>query len=253
MNNDESKKDIRKRVEERIKNRELKMKPKAYFFLKGLAFGFLLVFVFVFSFLITSFILFFFRKTHAYLMLRAGVPGLKLFLFSLPWLFIALFLFSVSLLGSLLRHFDFAWRKPLIYSLLFIIIFIPLVGFVILRTSFHEKMLQKAREDTLPLAGLIYKKHMEKDVCSGEVEEISEDYFVVTDRKGDTTRIIISPYSFGEEEIEKEDSVLIIGRRKNGEMEAWGIIKKKEKSLPSGWQEMPLQKGVPFGIQNGMK
>jgi len=68
-----------------------------------------------------------------------GWLGIMLFLKSLPWLLILLILAFVIILELLARHYSFAYRVPLIYSTVVILILVVAGGLVVAITPFHKK------------------------------------------------------------------------------------------------------------------
>ena len=87
-NNNSQKSLITGEVLEKIKSGQVKMRPKAHFVLKTalVALGFILIILFVLY--LISFIVFTLRMSGIWFAPGFGLYGIKIFLFSLPWLLI---------------------------------------------------------------------------------------------------------------------------------------------------------------------
>jgi len=109
------------------------------------------------------------------------------------------------------------------------IILIALIGgFIIERTPFHPGLFSQARQGKLPFAGPAYREFgMPRfhDVQRGVVEEVIENGFKI--RTFDDQLLIVvlaeeTQFPFGKE-IEKGDTVVVMGEREDDTVRAFGI------------------------------
>jgi hypothetical protein len=160
MDKGNDKKSIKDQVMEAIKRGQVKMRPRWHFVLRASLFFTGLTIVSMALVYLASFIIFFFQRTGAISVPVFGFRGIISFLFSLPWLLILFGIIFVVLLELLIRRYSFAYRRPLLYSLLGIIVFASLVGFVVSKTSLHRGFFARAQERKLPIAGPLYRHYM---------------------------------------------------------------------------------------------
>ncbi len=75
---------------------------------------------------------------------------------------LAFILLTVSILGvwaieALVKKYPFAYRKPLVYSLIAVAVFVVLLSFVLERVHLQEQLLTRARQNRLPVFGPVYR------------------------------------------------------------------------------------------------
>ncbi len=237
MNNNQEKNNIIDKVLNKIKSGEVKMKPKMYFILKTvlIMIGFLAAGLFV-LFLI-SFIGFHLRASGVWFLPGFGLRGFRTFFSYLPWLLILIAALSIIVMETLLKRFAFVWRKPIIYSLLVVILIAFLGGFLIDKTPFHQGLFLKAREGKLPLAGPIYRDFgmpRFQGVQRGVVEEITEKGFKIRTFDDQLlTVVLIGDTQFPPgKEIKQGDSVVVMGERGDDTVQAFGVRKIEDELRP---------------------
>ena len=229
-NNNSQKSLITGKVLEKIKSGRIKMRPKAHFVLKTVlaALGFILIILFVLY--LISFIVFTLRMSGIWFAPGFGFYGVKIFLFSLPWLLILIAIILIIVLEILVKYFSFAYRRPILYSVLGIITLALLGSFVISQTKIHPYLFQKAQERNLPVAGKFYRDFGAgkfRNAHRGVVSEITDNGFLVETRHNEILKIIITSetrFPFGKD-IKESDSVMILGERDNGAVRAFGVRK----------------------------
>ncbi len=228
VNNSTERKSIRDAVLAKIRTGQAKMRPRWHFVLKALLVFFGLVIGFLTLLYLTSFTVFMLRQSGVWFIPIFGFRGVMMLFASLPWLLILAGISFVILLEILVRRYSFAYRKPLLYSLLGIIAFTVLANSVVARTGFHEKFFMRAREGKLPIAGGWYRDFglaKSQNVHPGTVIEITEDGFRMENRRGETLTVIISPetrFPLGID-FQKGDQVVVLGERDNDHIGALGI------------------------------
>src|SRR3989344_2081055 len=135
MNDKPHKKSIHEAVLERIRGGEVTMRPRWHFMLKatlvvaGIALaGLTLLFV-------VSLAMFALRASGVWFMPAFGWHGFAVFLWSLPKLLILLAIVFIIILELLVRHYAFAYRRPLLISALMVIALALLGGFWFLKPT----------------------------------------------------------------------------------------------------------------------
>ena len=230
MNNQPEKKSISDAVLNKIKSGQVKMRPKMYFILRAILVMLAVIGVALFTLFLISFINFNLRASGVLFLPDFGFRGIGLFFKSLPWLLILVALLLIIVLEVLVKRFSFTYRRPILYSVLAIIIIVFLGSFIIGKTQLHPGLFWRAQEGKLPVAGPFYREYglpKLKDVHPGVVSEITDDGFRIETPQGDILTIIITPQTRFKlkTEIEENDEVVVLGERDNGIVEAFGIRK----------------------------
>lgn len=237
MNDKKNQKSLKETLLEKIKSGEMKMRPRAYFILKtilivggSLLVGGLAIFL-------ISFISFHLRLSGIWYLPGFGFRGLGIYLRLLPWFLIFISLFLILILEILAKRFSFVWRRPIVYSLLLIIVVALIGGFIITKTSFHPGLFLQAKQGKLPLIGPVYRDFgmpRFQDVHRGVVEELIENGFLL--RKADDellTVILVSGTRFPfEKEVRQGDTVVVMGEREDSTVRAFGIRRIEDEFRP---------------------
>jgi len=230
MNDQEKNSSLSEKVLEKIKSSQVKMRPKFYFVLKTfLIIGGVFIIGALTVFLI-SFIGFHLRASGIWYLPSFGFRGLGIYLRLMPWFLILAGLILILILEILAKRFSFVWRRPIIYSLLAIILIALIGGFIIERTPFHRGLFFQARQGKLPFAGPVYREFgMPRfhDVQRGVVEEVIENGFKIRTFDDQLLTVVLAEetqFPFGKE-IEKGDTVVVMGEREDDTVRAFGIRK----------------------------
>ena len=229
-NNNSQKSLITGKVLEKIKSGKIKMRPKIYFILKAILVGLGAAVIAIFILYLISFIVFALRISGIWFAPGFGFYGVKIFLVSLPWLLILIAIILILILEILVEHFSFAYRLPILYSVLGIITLVLLGSFALSQIKIHPYLFQKAQEKNLPVAGKFYRDFGAgkfRNAHRGVVSEITEKGFKIETPGNEILNIIITPetrFPFGKD-IKENDSVMILGERDNGAVRAFGVRK----------------------------
>lgn len=212
------------------KIKKVKMRPKSYFILRTIIFILGLVFAFLFTIFLASFIVFALRASGVWYFSAFGFRGLRLFFASFPWVLLIFAILLIVLLEVFARKFSLVYRKPLLYSILGIIMIVILIGFAVGHTSMHFQLFRRAQEGRLPIMGHMYKSdfvELPHNVCIGNVLNIVNEGFQVETQNGEILAVIVSSETClsAEENIKKDDLLIIMGERKDSTIEAMGIRK----------------------------
>ncbi|TRZ48637.1 MAG: hypothetical protein D4S01_10000 [Dehalococcoidia bacterium] len=224
---------ISNKVFNKIKKGQIKMRPKIYFILRAVLIALMTLLVALFVLFLVSFILFNLRASGAWFLPGFGFGAMGILVKSLPWLLIVIALTLVIILELLVKHFSFSYRRPILYSILGIIIFALLGSFAISRTHLHSDFFWKAQERKLPMMGGFYRGFgMPRlgDVHYGIISEIIDNGFYLETAEGEiltilATSTIHSPLGPG---IKEGDRVVILGKRDDGVVQSFGVRKVDE-------------------------
>jgi len=219
---------LSKKVLDKLESRQVKMRSKRYFILRAVLIALLTLFISLFVLYLVSFVIFSLRANGVWFLPGFGLRAMRAFFGSLPWLLILIAIILIIVLELFVKHFAFAYRRPVLYSVLGILIFTLLGSFLIAKTQLHSDLFLKAREGKLPMAGKFYRGFcMPKlaGVHHGVVSEITERGFNLETQKNEiltivvssTTRFLLRPG------IKKDDRVVVLGKRDDGRVEALDV------------------------------
>ncbi len=135
-----------KSIIEKIKKGEIKMRPKWHFILKTLLVILGAVVACLFALFLVSFIFFSVRGA------RGPLPAL----FALPWILVFLSVILIVVLELLVRYFSFGYRRPILYTVLGIIIVVMLGSMLISRTRMHYFFLEREERGEFPIMRPLY-------------------------------------------------------------------------------------------------
>jgi len=121
---------------EELKNQGIKMKPKWYFVLKGFLWTILIIISLVLAIFFLSLVLFSCCRPF-------------------PWFLLLLLIVSVAVAEYLFNELGIVYRKPIIYSLLVIVVMMFIAGMFLNRIHFHESIQRK----NIPGMQKIYKRY----------------------------------------------------------------------------------------------
>jgi len=226
--NQKSLKSIGENVINKIKSGEIKMKPRIYFILRTVFWvsGVLLSFLFIIY--LISFIVFSLRASGVWFLPRFGLPAAGIFLKSLPWLLIVLALISIAALEIFTKHFTFVYRRPILYSLLGIILIVLAVGLFVGRTSFHPNLFWNMRDRPFSGVAPFYRDYGAprfNNIHYGVVSEITENGFKIDTARGENIEIIIKSKNPLQQlsDIEVGDTIIAIGDRSDHVVNAFDV------------------------------
>jgi len=136
---------------QKIKENEVRMKPKAYFTARMIALAAVALLILVLTVFIFNFIFFSMRVSHHMSLMRSGGHGFLLFLALFPWTLLLADVALIALLENLLRRFRFAYRHPALYIFLILLAVGISAGLVLDRhTPLNDHFLRRADEHGLP-------------------------------------------------------------------------------------------------------
>lgn len=206
------------------------MKPKSHFVFRTIIYVLGFIFIFLFVLFLASFIVFSLRIRGVWYFPAFGFRGLGLLFGSFPWLLVIFAIIFIAILEIFAKKFSLVYKKPLLYSILGIVIIVFLLSFIIGRTSMHSRLFRSAQEGRLPIMGPMYRGRLiepPRDIYIGRILELSDKSFLLETREGEKLEVII-PSEIGfplGENIRKDDIVVVMGKRDGSVIRAFGIHK----------------------------
>lgn len=219
---------IRDNILKSIEAGRVTMKPKWHFVLRTslLVIGIVLA-VLALLYLI-SFIIFILHQTGSWFVPAFGMRGLTEFLLSFPWLMFVLAGLFILVLEILVRRYSFGYRKPLLYTILGIVVLVGAGGFIVAQTSFHRGLFDQARLEHLPFGGSLYREYgtpHRDNVVIGSITAIQADGYILQDRRDEIFQIITSDDTeyANDDDIQVGDSIVVFGNRDSNSIQALNI------------------------------
>ena len=179
----------------KIKKGEIKMKPKVFFVLRTLGLVACTLLCLLLLVYLASFIAFWFKAIGFGLLGGFGFWGVQRIFFALPWLLILFCLALLFVFETLAKRFSFVWRKPLVYSLVLIVLFALLFAFIVSKTGFHSRLFFKAQQRELPLMGSFYRAcpcESPRQIHFGKIIEKKETGFLLETQANEKLEVVLS-------------------------------------------------------------
>ena len=213
----------------KIKKGEATMRPRWHFVLRTTLFTLGAIIVALALLYLASFILFVLRETGLLFVPSFGLRGMGVFLFALPWFLILLALAFVFVLEVLVRRYAFAYRKPLLYSLAVIVLFVVVGGALIASLGLHQGFARYAKEGRIPVADALYRNYehpMHDRVFPGVLLRFTEEGFLLKDIRNEEFQVVVTTntrFPSGVD-LDSSDRIVVFGNRvATSTIEAEGI------------------------------
>lgn len=223
---------IHNRVLQKIKNENIQMKPKIRFVLQTILFAGGILLSLGLTLYLTSFIFFILRSNGAFFLPGFGFAGFGALFLSLPWLLIVIVLALIAILELLGRHFSFVYKRPLVYSIFGIILFVLISSVAVAFTKVHQKALEFTREHHVPIGGPLYERYSrgERPFHKGNIGtilEINENELILKNVTGGTITVSTTTETRfpRHESLNVGDHIMILGEREGTAVTAYGIRK----------------------------
>jgi hypothetical protein len=183
----------------------LKQKPKYFFVLEQIFFVIIFLFSLGFAFYFISFIGFLLSEKDIFYAPFFGLEGIKILFFSLPWfLFLIAFIFLILSL-IIFRHFEYAYKKPVIISLFGIIFFLIISHIIFVETGIQKFVKEESFRRNIPIAPKPLKDFRNKlpeKVFVGKVIGTTTDSVLIKRKDGRIFEIEVATNTIG---IQKKD------------------------------------------------
>jgi hypothetical protein len=220
--------DIQNKLLEKIKAGEVAMKPRWQFVLQGLLWAGTTIVAALIAVYILSFVLFALHKSGLVFAPLFGWSGIVLFIVSSPWLLIGFVGALLLVLYVLVSHYAFSYRKPLVYSLLGVVLLVIAVASIIQQTNFHGRAGEFFERHEVPGLTPLYRdieQKPPKDVTRGTLSNLTDKRFTLTTEKG-----VVYEVEFDEHtklppsrELAAGDIVMVFGPMTDTTIKAFGV------------------------------
>ncbi|MEK7545473.1 MAG: hypothetical protein AAB554_00175 [Patescibacteria group bacterium] len=211
-----------------IESGKVTMRPKWHFLLKTALIAAGVVFLTLTLVYLVSFIIFAMRESGAWYLTPFGLRGLQAFLTAAPWLLILVALAIFAILEVLVRRFSFAYRRPLLYSVIGILALVTLSSFGVARTPLHSDLMRHAERRRMPIGGGFYRGYGMKDVRDvhpGFVVRLLGGGFEIDTYRGGVVPVLVTPSTefVPGGRISVGDHVIVFGPSDEGRIHAFGV------------------------------
>ena len=226
------------RVQDAIQSGRIRVKPRWHFVLRatlGVVGGVIVLLMMVYT---ASFIIFILRATGLWFVPVFGSRGWYEFFRSAPWLLIVLCVVFIAVLEIMVRKYSFAYRAPLLYSAVTIVLIVVIGGVLIAATPLHRGFFRNAERDRLPFGGSIYRGfglQRMSNVHVGAVREITTGGFSIENRRKEIVRVVFDQgvRQSLPSDLVVGDTVVVFGPRRMDTVRAWGVRKIESEFDPS--------------------
>ena len=214
------------------------MLPKRHFMLRSaLALLGVIIIVLILLYL-TSLIILMLQDSGVWFLPVFGWRGWYELLRSLPWILVVLLVAFVAILEILVKRYSLAYRQPLLYSAIAIVLFMLLGGAFIASTPFHGRV-SDYWEQHGPFSRGFYRALRYprlENVHRGVILERMDDGFLMENRRSEKLHVRVNSqtrFPLGTNFSEGE-GVVVFGKRHGEEIQALGIRSMQEGTLPKG-------------------
>lgn len=231
MNNQNSQKNrlpLSESVMKAVQGGMIKMRPRWHFILRAALAVTGSIVLGLFALYLASFIIFTLQRTGVWFVPAFGLRGIFTFLFSLPWLLILLTALFLVILEILVRRYSFAYRWPLLYSALAIVLAVLIGGFAVAKTPMHPRLINYEKGNGPLCCGGMYRdmdRPRFRDIHVGKIIEFNQEGFTIENRGEEILLIVVNkqtklPYGT---DYSVDDVVVVFGPRHADTVDALGI------------------------------
>lgn len=177
-----------------IRTNSVRMRPRWHFVLRAALSVTGLALAALFAVYLVSLAIFILRLNGGWFATSFGTAGLRVFLLGIPWAVVIIAIVFLVVVQLLVKHYSFAYRRPLLYSVIAIVAIVAIGGFAVARTGFHRELLSRARDERLPVAGAIYRRlelMRPERLYRGIITETGERGFWMTERDGEFLEVVV--------------------------------------------------------------
>lgn len=204
------------------------MVPRWHFVLHGLLWGAATVIVGLLAVYLLSFIMFAMHESGLIFAPFFGWSGFILFVVSSPWLLIGLLGLFLLILYILVSHYSFSYQKPLVYSMVILVLAVIAVSSLIHQTNLHGRAGDFVERHPVPGLSPLYRgvgEQPPRNIMRGTVGEVGENEFTLIEEMGEEYIVRLSertkmPY---EMELVADQAVMVFGPLMDEVIEAFGV------------------------------
>jgi hypothetical protein len=155
--NDDTPKQLRDSILDRIHAGEVRMHPRAYFTLRAAGAVFVSILALIASVLLVSFVFFSIEVSGKSALLGHGGSGISTFISLFPWGLLFITFLLIALADWSLRNFGFAYRTSMLVLFASVFVVSAIAGLILAQTPFHANLLERADHNELPIIGEWYE------------------------------------------------------------------------------------------------
>lgn len=219
---------LQKKILDKIKAGEIDMKPRWHFLLMSSLYVVgtsLLALIVVY---LLSFVVYILHQNGVWFAPSFGFRGLSIFIISSPWLLIGLTLLFLLLLYTLVRHYSFSYKQPLLYSMLAVVLLVLLGSFTMHQANIHERFEVFSERHNVPGFAPLYRAAQNEkpnNVTLGTVEKNIENGLILKTMTNETLSVAIDGNTKQKpgEVFNPGDKVIVFGNRVGDTINALGI------------------------------
>lgn len=178
----ESSIDVKNKVLQKIKEKNIKMRHPFIFLAQKLGLHSVLALAIICGSLLVSIGLYFFKKTGVLKFLSLGWPGLKIVLISLPYDYIALFIFTILVASYIIHQLDLSHGIKLSSNA---VLFSLLVVTILIGSFFAVNGIEQI------IKGWSKNKVPEDIAVAGRILEYSPGQAIIQEENGRDTEVIL--------------------------------------------------------------
>jgi hypothetical protein len=212
-----------------INSGQVKMRPKWQFITgTALLIGAILAGALV-SLFLSSFIVFMLRQSGVWFAPNFGQRGLGIFFTSLPWVLLLVVVIFIALLEMLIRRYSFAYGRPVLYSILGVIILVLFGGVALGLSSFHQNLFDRAENGNMRFAAPFYRHFAEPpgNITVGTVTELTPTGCKIQGPNDAIFNIAVTAQTEipPGDSLKIGDNIVVLGPRQGSDIQALGIRK----------------------------
>lgn len=219
-------KGIKNGVMEAIRSGKAPMRPQWYFALRGALIGTGALIAFCLALYLASFAVFLMNETGAWEAPLYGTDGLVPFLRAIPATLILLSLVFIAVLETLVRRHSFAYRAPLLYSLIAVLATVMTASAFV--APLHRAPFRVARHGGMRIGGQLYRRFgvgRVRNVRHGTIDGLVNNGFILRNIEDATSLVRVSPKTHLPKSMVFKigDTVTIFGIEGDEAIEARGV------------------------------
>jgi hypothetical protein len=187
-----------KSILEKIRSGQIKKRPQWYFVINKVLNILALIVIGLVAIYLVSFLIYVFRLNGLPVIFGLGFAGVGIFFRSFPWLVFVIIGVLIIGLEYLVAKISFAYKRPLIYSLIVILIISIFSGYLLAGSQLHPKLMRKAINRNLPIGNQFYRGYGLRNLDNiyiGTVEQVRNNGYQVSLRDGEIATVKIGNFT----------------------------------------------------------
>ncbi len=221
---------------QKIKAGEIDMKPKWHHILKA---GLLLsgvVLVTILATYLLSFVFYFLHQSGIVFAPGFGFRGLSFFVISSPWLLIGTCVSFLILLYFLVKQYSFSYQRPLLYSMLGVVVFSLLGSWLIQQTTMHRRLGEYMDRHEVPVFSPLYRGALNdrpEGVVVGAITELTETGFLLESDGSTIIEVVVTEQTRMRPGTQPTigETIMVFGDKEGDLIKAFGLRPSDEKMI----------------------